>query len=405
MNSIKPISQSERLDHIDIIRGLAIFGILLVNMAHFSYPDLYLYLIGPDNFFQTGWNKADQLTRTLLDIFVQMKFITMFSFLFGFGMMIMMERATARGQKFIPLYVRRLFWLFVFGTIHAFFIWDGDILMDYALLGLILILFRNSKPKTLFIWAISLYMLFLIPIILVQSTAFIENEDLMAWEDDLKQESEKEAKQALEIYGGGTFSDIVNQRIHDRLFYMSMNGSLSFNPILYFFTNIPYFSMFLLGMYTAKRKLLHDITKHRRLFKTICYIALFIGLPFNILYGLFHHEVYLLIGAPLLMLGYMTLIIILLDKPIGRRILNPLKAVGRTAFTNYIMQSLIATTLFYNYGLGLYGKVYPFMGLWISLAIFIIQLVISHWWLKRFSFGPLEWLWRILTYKKMFSIR
>src|SRR5690625_3922805 len=108
MTTLQPIQQNERIQHIDIIRGFAILGILLVNMAHFSYPDLYLHFIGQDNFFVNNWSTLDHVTNTLLNTFIQMKFITMFSFLFGFGMVMMMERSEAKAQKFVPLYMRRL---------------------------------------------------------------------------------------------------------------------------------------------------------------------------------------------------------------------------------------------------------------------------------------------------------
>lgn len=120
MNTLQPLQGKGRIEHIDVIRGVAIFGILLVNMAHFSYPDLYLVMIGPDNFFAEGWGKVDHITEVLLNVFVQMKFISIFSFLFGFGMIIMMNRVEGRGQNFTPIYLRRLLALFVFGAIHAF---------------------------------------------------------------------------------------------------------------------------------------------------------------------------------------------------------------------------------------------------------------------------------------------
>ncbi|MBO1002813.1 DUF418 domain-containing protein [Pseudogracilibacillus auburnensis] len=401
MNKLHAIQQKDRLQHIDIARGIAILGILLVNMAHFSYPDLYLYMIGPDNFFSEGWGTADHITVKLLDIFVQMKFITMFSFLFGFGMIVMMDRAEEKEQKFVPIYMRRLFVLLLFGIIHAFFIWDGDILTDYALLGFILLLFRKRKPKTLLIWAIVLYALFALPLTISSVLPIQESEEMTEWQVELEVDSEKNAKQAIQTYGEGSFLEIAKQRIHDRIYYMSMNGMASFNPIVYFFANIPYFSMFLLGAYFAKRKVLHQPSEHRSLLKKVWFISLLIGLPTNILSGITENEAFILIGAPFLMLFYLLTVVLFLDFSWGKKILMPFAAVGRTAFTNYLMQSVIATTLFYHYGFGLYGKVYPFGGLFFSLGIFLFQLIISNWWVKHFRFGPFEWLWRTATYKKV----
>lgn len=395
---------NNRLLHIDIIRGIAIFGILLVNMAHFSYPDLYLYLIGPENFFTENWSKADFITVKLLDIFVQMKFITMFSFLFGFGMIIMMERAEAKKQKFALIYLRRLLALLLFGMIHAFFIWDGDILVDYALLGFILFLFRKRRPKTLLIWSIVLYIVFA-ALIAVGTSVSEQDEEMTEWQTALKAESEQNAKQALETYSEGSFIEVVNQRFKDRMYYMSMNGMASLNPLLYFFANIPYFSMFLLGAYFAKRKILHDLKKNRTILRTLWIICLVIGLPGNMMFGYMDNDALLLLGAPFLMMFYIISVVFLLNLSLGKKIFMPFAAVGRTAFTNYVMQSIIATTIFYSYGLGLYGKVNPFIGLFVSLTIFLLQLIISNWWVKHFRFGPLEWIWRIVTYKELLPIR
>ncbi|MEI3607673.1 DUF418 domain-containing protein [Pseudogracilibacillus sp. SE30717A] len=405
MRELDTIQEKDRLFHIDVIRGIAIFGILLVNMAHFSYPDLYLHMIGPDNFFTQNWSMIDNITVNILNIFVQMKFITMFSFLFGFGMVIMWERAKEKDQKFGPIIFRRLIALLFFGTIHAFFIWDGDILTDYALLGLVLLFFIKRRPKTILIWAISLYFLFAIPLVLATAVPTEESGEMAEWQAEMKLESKQNADQAIQTYSEGSFLEISKQRIHDRMYYMSMNGMLTLNPILYLFSTIPYFSMFLLGAYFAKRKLLHHPKKFNASLKRLWAISLLIGLPTNILFGIFDNDVFLLIGAPFLMMFYVISIVFIIKFSWAQKILVPFAAVGRNAFTNYVLQSIIATTIFYNYGLGLYGKVNPFMGLFISFAIFFIQLIISNIWIKYFRYGPLEWVWRVVTYKKVSPFR
>lgn len=221
------------------------------------------------------------------------------------------------------------------------------------------------------------------------------------WEVELAVESEKNAKSALHTYSEGTFLEVAKQRIHDRMFYMSMNGMASLNPLLYFYANIPYFSMFLLGAYFAKRRLLHSPRNHLATLKKLWVVSLLIGLPTNVVYGLTNNESALLIGAPFLMLFYIISIIFLMKTSLGKKVLMPFAAVGRTAFTNYLLQSIIATTIFYSYGLGLYGKINPFVGFLISLAIFLCQLMISNLWLRCFKYGPLEWLWRSATYMKL----
>ncbi len=399
MNTLQPTTEKDRLLHIDVIRGFAIFGILLVNMAHFSYPDLYLLPIGEHNFFTENWSQWDQWTRTLLDIFIEMKFITMFSFLFGFGMYLLLERTEAKGYNFTALYTRRLFVLLIFGTIHAFLIWDGDILTEYALLGFVLLLFRKHKPKTILIWAMIFYTLIAIPFLLISIVPDDMAVDMSEYSKQMKLEGELEAKQALQTYSEGSFVEVIKQNIHDRVYYMKMNGMASFNPLLYFYVNIPFFSMFLLGLYIAKKRFLHNLSQHKKTLLKIWLVGLIIGLPTNIIYGLNGNEAMLIIGAPFLMMFYVITIIYLMRCSWNKRLFTAVAAVGRTAFSNYILQSIMMTTIFYSYGFGLYGKVYPLVGLAIASGFFILQLIISSLWLRHFAYGPLEWVWRAATYK------
>ncbi|MFO1445241.1 DUF418 domain-containing protein [Bacillus sp. Bva_UNVM-123] len=399
MNTLQPVSANERIQIIDVLRGIAILGILLVNIAHFSYPDLYLSMIGKENFFTNQWNEADRVVRVLLDMFVQMKFIFLFSFLFGFGMVIMMERTIEKGRKFVPIYIRRLLVLLLFGVIHAFLIWDGDILMDYALLGFILLLFRKAKARTLVIWAIVFYMLFSLPLVLSSFNSATQP-GMDEWQQSLQVEMEAEAKQALDVYGNGSFMDIQKQKLHDRMTYMSMNGMLSLNPLLFFYSSLPYFSMFLIGAAFAKAKIFHQLKDKQKAVKVIWLLGLVVGLPANIAFGLKGQEIYLLIGAPFLTLFYITTITFLYSNTSMKYLLQPFSAVGKMAFTNYLGQSIIGTFIFYNFGLGFYGEVYPFNGLLLALGIFTGQVLISHYWVKHFAFGPFEWLWRTLTYMK-----
>lgn len=403
MNRLNPISESERLMVIDVIRGFAIFGILLVNMAHFGYPDMYLRFVGEDNFFTENWGVLDYITRVFFDIFVQVKFITMFSFLFGFGMVIMLERAKAKGERFVPIYIRRLLVLFGFGVIHAFVIWDGDILMDYALLGFLLLLFRNLKPKTMVIWAVSLFTLYALPFLLLGIYSLSTENGMAIYDEAFQQEMEQEAKQAIDQYQNGTFVDVSKQRIHDRLYYMESSGMWPFQPLLYGFSMIPYFSMFLLGAAFAKWNIFREVEKNKKLIKKIWWIGLLIGLPLNIL--AVYDDVFWTIGGPFLMLFYVMSITLMMQNPKWHNPFRKMAAVGRTAFTNYIMQSIICTFIFYSYGFGLYGKVYPFVGLILSFIIFTAQVIISQKWLERYRLGPLEWIWRTLTYLHVQKLR
>lgn len=386
----------DRLEIVDAIRGFALFGILLVNMAHFSYPDVYLNEIGESNFFTKKWNGADFMTRFLLDLFVQTKFITMFSLLFGFGAVVMRERALRKGKMFVPVYIRRLFVLFLFGLIHSFFIWDGDILTDYALLGLILLLFQKSSGKTLLIWAAFFYLLYTLHLGIL---AAAEQYDVMngGIDQEYIERMEKEAEQSLQTYQKGGFADIFQRRIHDRLFYLSMSGLWPFHPHIYLLNMLPYLSMFLVGMAFAKQRLFHDPNKHMRLLKLVWIVGLLAGLPISA-FSVAADHVYLIVGAPFLMLFYVISFIFLSFRPFFKKIICFLAPAGRMSLTNYILQSMICTFIFYNIGLGLYGKVGPFAGLLLSIAVFAVQIIFSIVWFQHFRQGPLEWIWKTAAY-------
>src|SRR5699024_6999292 len=172
-------------------------------------------------------------------------------------------------------------------------------------------------------------------------------------------EALENAEQAIENYSNGSFIEVVKQRIHDRYYYMTFNGMASLNPILYFFVHIPYFSMFLFGAFVANMKWFHRPKQYVSLLKKTAIISFVIGLPLNILHGITKDDALLIIGAPFLMTFYMIIIIFLTNYPLIQKGLIPFSAVGRTAFSNYILQSLIATTIFYSYGFGLYCMFNP----------------------------------------------
>nr|WP_279326064.1 DUF418 domain-containing protein [Bacillus sp. FJAT-47783] len=157
--------------------------------------------------------------------------------------------------------------------------------------------------------------------------------------------------------------------------------------------------MFLLGAAFSKLKIFYDVKKHNILIKRIWWMGLLVGLPLNSLAA--YETSFLMIGAPFLMLFYVMSMTLCMQRPTWQNRCKKVAAVGRTAFSNYILQSIVCTLLFYSYGLGLYGKVNPFVGLWISVAIFAMQMAVSTWWLKKYRMGPLEWVWRTMTYGRV----
>ena len=409
--STGPVALSERIQDIDVLRGFALLGILLVNMHLFSFPVQEL-LIGSE---EEG-PFIDRAAAWAIQIFAESKFYPIFSFLFGLGFALQIQRAEARGTPFVPFYLRRLAILLLIGAAHAVFIWVGDILVLYALLGAILLLFfRKRSPRTLLIWAgVFLAVAVLLPVGLsglallakltpagasALSTNFAESEAGLR----------AEAAEAALVYATGTFAEVTLQRLSDLRLIYGVAIFLAFNAL----------AMFLLGLYAGRRGIFQNIAAHTPLLKRLFWWGLALGAGSNIAYTVFNggSEFALptsldvladgvrALGAPALALGYMAGLTLLMQNNAWRARLSPLAAVGRMALTNYLLQSVVATTLFYGYGFGLFGQVGPALGVLVTLAIFTAQIPLSVWWLDRFQYGPVEWLWRTLTYLRWQPLR
>jgi uncharacterized protein len=218
-----------------------------------------------------------------------------------------------------------------------------------------------------------------------------------------------QAERSVEVYGHGSFADIFGQRLKDHEDVLW--GTLFMLPVI--------FAMFLLGLYAGRRRLLHEPERYPRLLRWLAGWGLLLGLLCNLSYVVVSECVSRLepswatlgaywvyaVGTPLLSFGYAAGIVLLVQHEPWRRRLAPLAAVGRMALTNYLLQTLICTTLFYSYGCGWFGKVGPAVGALLTIAIYAVQVPLSVWWLNRFRFGPAEWLWRCLTYGRWQRMR
>lgn len=409
--AVAPVQQGERIQIVDILRGFALFGILLVNMTIFYRPiQTILFPADPT----MPW--YDRAAEWLIHFAGEGKFYALFSMLFGLGLTLLMDRIEARGGKFVPLYLRRLFVLLLIGLVHAFLIWMGDILILYALLGFLLVLFRKAKPRTLLIWAI---IFIAIPLVFNAAAAGLIGLGRSAPEGAVQIDAvfaettanfAADLERANRVYAEGNFIEITEQRIHD---YTSMGFSA------FFVMGFNVMAMFLVGVYFGKREIFKRLEENRGFFSKLLFWGSLIGLTGNALYAtlimplpriepsgpLFLATAAQAIGAPLLMLAYVSAFCLLTLSPTWSGRLKVLAPVGQMALTNYLTQSIVCTLIFYGYGLGFFGRMGAAAGIGLTIIIYLLQIPFSHWWMKRFQYGPAEWLWRSLTYLKSQPMR
>ena len=405
-----PIQAQERIETLDIIRGVALLGILLIHFpTWFGTPALYLMILG-----ESMWtNVWDTTVSSFIDLFFLGKFYTMFSFLIGLGFVIFFERAKARSTRPVLLFYKRLSILLIIGLIHAFFIWHGDILILYALFGFLLPLFFNRKPKTILIWVVVFFSAVLLFFTVVAfGLSMIDEATRTAMLQSVLTGMQSAVESSLYAYGQGDFAAIMAQRTADYLLMSIMNGRLF---IWFCFV----FPVFLLGVYAAKRGVFQNIEANLPFIKKAWLWGLVIGVPMSVVkylsgsemcyifpnvYTVIHYTAGI-VGDMALSIFYMTSIILLSQKVKWAVFFKPFGYVGRMALSNYLLQSVIGTMIFYNYGLGLYGQIAPAFGMVLALVIFVIQIIISKWWLSRYQFGPVEWVWKGLTYGKRFGMK
>ncbi|RHW43590.1 DUF418 domain-containing protein [Neobacillus notoginsengisoli] len=367
------------------MRGVAILGIYLVNMLSFHSPYM---IIDPLDYWNQG---IDRVVYILIDFFAQASFYPLFSMLFGYGLMLMMVRAAGKKGSFFALAFRRLSFLLIVGIVHAFLIWPGDILITYASIGILALIFLRLSGKALMATGLMMYIIpnFLLGLLLLAA-------DMSRLDASSAMFNDEQAKTALQVYSSGTFSEITKMRVWE----WSESNNWETAPIL-LFSLLP---LFLIGAGVAKLNWLADIRKHRRKLKVFSGSALAAGflikgLPYYGWEGYSAEFFQDFFGGPLLAIAYGGLIALSVRR--REELAGFFANVGRMSMTNYLLQSLISTLIFYGYGAGLYGKVSVLTGTVLVVAVFIAQAVGSRIWLSRFNYGPLEWVWRSFTYLKL----
>lgn len=495
---LTPVAPEQRINALDILRGFALMGILLMNIEWFGRP------ISDIGGFNTELTGLDHAFGWLIRCFVEGKFYKLFALLFGMGFAVMLTQAMRKDRPFGAWFTRRMLVLFVFGLLHMFFLWQGDILHDYAFAGLLMLglmyLLRTKRfqkfnnPKSILklaLWWLTMPMLLasfagvgfgvffdrqavtqqwqesqeIVALVSQLETEAAETKEAEASElssleilesteetldvlpdealsaEIAQDESETVAEEVVEseeaeptpLEQAQEYFEYEQEQAQDAAAEIAAlkEGSywqatvfrtkaslkwLAFSPI---FTLTLLLPIFLLGYWLVVTGAIKDHAQHPKLFGYMARIGLGVGLFVTVggLTIMGHPAVEHIMpiqgvgnilfngGQFFMAAGYLGLLVRLLDSPKWHKILAKCAPMGRMALTNYIMHSVILTTIFYGYAGGFYGEISRAPQMLIVLAIVLIQILLSSWWLKHFQFGPLEWLWRSLTYRKWQSFR
>jgi uncharacterized protein len=398
-----PISSKERIYTLDVIRGFALLGIFIMNMPWFN-TSFYVDMTGTD--LWTSW--WDQWTETATEVLFSGKFNSMFSMLFAIGFTIQLERLEARDPEHArSIYLRRIFWLFVFALIHACVFWTGDVLHIYALMGLVLLALRRAPYKLL--WTLfALAMLY--PLAMGIYRYFTFTPEYREYVVSVAKAWEASNNAA---YGQGSF--LAAAREHSREMLHLYTEPFTLRGMLSFY--VQFLATMLLGLMLGRSRFFQNSAQHLPLVKRVQWWTLAGGLATGVVYGVWQATTtdyitptpwrlvagccYILCRV-LIMVFYVATIVRCVHNESWRRRLAPMAIAGRMPLTNYLMQTLIATTLFYGWGFGLWGRVGNALDLVLATGIFfLVQVPLSKWWLARHELGPMEWLWRRLTYGRV----
>lgn len=419
---IRPTPTGNRIVALDVLRGFALLGILLANIMNFG---------GVASLGQEWTGFADKAVQGFVWFFVSGKFISLFAMLFGIGFAMQIARLEEKTGHYLWTYGRRLLVLFLFGAAHLV-LDPAEVLNVYAICGALLLLFRRVSLKALLLWALLLMSLPHLHTLIVSTLATVETplqvpEEAEQIEQQTNQKVEDESgdtdsgnswnpydgERAIRAFSEGDLSDVLAYNLH----FTVDRFTSSWVNYLWMLVPLP---LMLVGVFIGRRRILERIHDEMPLLRKAFWLGLGFGIAgtwfSQVLFGwaamagwnpwiAFAGSVLLFVARWGMALGYAAGIVLLIQHDSWKKCLTPLQAVGRLALTNYLLQTLICTTLFYAYGLGLYGKFGPAAAALLAVAIYLFQVALSLLWTRRFRFGPAEWLWRSLTYGRLQPMR
>lgn len=417
MELCAPVRQEDRIASMDVVRGFALLGILLLNIVSFGLP--FAAYMNPTIYGEH--TAVDRTVWVIAQTLFDGKFRCLFSLLFGAGTVLLLERAERRGAGIAAadIYYRRTMWLILFGLLHAHLIWYGDILYSYGVVGLLLFPLRNLSAKALLIAGGVLMLIHSlngagagIGIGELQTKAreaaaapapdAAQRKALTEWKavEEMFAPSAEEVEREVQIHRSGWLANLPLRSANAVVLEFTMFFQFFFLDVL---------SMLVLGMGLAKAGVF-DGSRSAGFYLVMALVGFVIGVPLNYwatraweASGFAIPEYFLYIGSTAdlgrlaVCLGYAGLCVLAVKR--GWRILVfPFAAVGRTALSNYLLTSILCTWFFNGYGFGYFGKLSRADLYWVVLAVWTINLTLSPLWLRAFHYGPAEWIWRSLTH-------
>ncbi|QPC46032.1 DUF418 domain-containing protein [Mangrovibacillus cuniculi] len=369
-----------RIEVVDQLRGFALLGIFLVNMLSFHSPIQYIEPF-------TWWEGSEYWTYSFIQVFFQASMYPLFALLFGFGIAMMVERLRDKESPYKLIMTRRITFLLFIGLVHGWFIWSGDILFTYALLGILLLLFIKKSYAFLRNFALTLWGVTTSFMILgAVSLFFIED-----YSEFLDVNS---VTNSIAAYKYGTWMEIFTQRMTD-WWQTNSPGMLLLQLILL----LP---IVLMGASIMKSKLLIREDIKWGFWASVFWLmgVVLKSLPVWMDNKMAMMLIAVYVGGPILTAAYISTFKWLQNFSWSIKILKPFATAGKMSLSIYLSQSIIATLIFYSYGLGLYDGVSLATGSWLALGIFAIQVIVAYFILLKYKQGPMERLWRLATYLK-----
>ncbi len=388
-HELAPVAPDARLLQLDVLRGLALFGVLLVNLGGFNgfmwaQEAKLSYPMGPDG------PVLDFLCRTLLES----KAAALLGMLYGVGLAIQFESAERKGRAYAPFALRRAGVLALFGIAHSLLLWNLDILLDYAVMSLLVLPFLRLRPARI-LWAIPV----LVTVSILISVPFL------SFLGEVESHTERFYYMGLEHYGTGSWLEALKFRAWELVHLVGPMRLTSRLPTL-----LPFF---ILGVYFWKKRFFSEPERHRRTLRVLFVTCFGLGVLSNLLpqdalhtwiAGIGFRPLQILIkltaffARPALTVGYTAGVLLLLQHRRWRTRLSLFAPLGRMALTQYLLQSVVCTLVFNGYGFGLYGRVPLNVCIYGGIAFFGLQIWSSRVWIAHHSMGPAEWLWRRLSY-------